>query len=138
MTKRVIVIISVIVNLILAAVFIITLTGAMEKLHFEYVEQDTIRPDSLRSYLDRENYGVVASLSHPIRGGAEVAEEYEDYYRLGEYADLMFLKEVFAKAGNEDTLAECEDRLAGIRKEMPDYGILFDKIDQSVEKAVME
>ena len=138
MTKKTIYRITIIVNIILAIVFAVTLMGAIDNLKFEYVEQETIGPDNLRSYLDRENYGVAASLSHSIRGGAEVAKEYEDYYRLGEYADILFLKEVFAKAGNTDTLAECEKRLAVIRKEMPDYGILFDKIDKSAEKAVME
>ena len=138
MTKKLIYRITLIVNIILAVVFVVTLISAVENLKFEYVEQDTIRPDSLSMYLDMENYGVVASLSHPIRGGAEVAEEYEDYYRLGEYADTLFLKEIFAKAGNEDTLAECEKRLAAIRNEMPDNGKLFDKMDQSAKKAVME
>ena len=138
MTKKTIYRITIIVNIILAIVFAVTLMGAIDNLKFEYVEQETIGPDNLRSYLDRENYGVAASLSHSIRGGAEVAKEYEDYYRLGEYADILFLKEVFAKAGNTDTLAECEKRLTVIRKEMPDYGILFDKIDKSAEKAVME
>ena len=136
--KKIIYFITIIANIILAMVFVWNLHEAKEALQFEYVEQETIRPDSLRSYLDRENYGVAASLSHPIRGGEEVAEGDKDYYMLGEYADLLFLKEVFAKAGNNDTLAACEDRLATIRKEMPDYGILFDKIDQSAANALAE
>ena len=138
MNKKVISIVMIIINLILAVVFICNLIGAGEKLNFEYVEEDTIRPDSLRMYLDMENYGTAASLSHPIRGGAEVASEDEDYFRLGEYADLLFLKEIFAASGNTDTLQSCEMRIAEIREEMPEYGIVFDKIDQSAEKAVRE
>ena len=53
---------------------------------------------------------------------------------LGEYADLLFLKEIFAEAGNTETLNSCEERLAQIRSEMSDYGSLFDKIDYSAEK----
>ena len=73
MTKKPVFFITVIVDVILAILFAITLIGAIENLKFEYSEQDTIRPDSLRSYLERENYGVAAQLSHPIRGGAEIA-----------------------------------------------------------------
>ena len=128
MTKKVIFILSIIINIILGIVLVCNLIGASENLKFEYVEEDTIRPDSLRMYLDMQNYGVAASLSHPIRGGAQI----------GEYADLLFLKAIFDKSGNTDTLKDCETRLAEIREEMPDYGILFDKIEQSAEQAIVE
>ena len=138
MTKKVIFILSIIINIILGIVLVCNLIGASENLKFEYVEEDTIRPDSLRMYLDMQNYGVAASLSPPIRGGAQIAAEDADYYRLGEYADLLFLKAIFDKSGNTDTLKDCETRLAEIREEMPDYGILFDKIEQSAEQAIVE
>ena len=138
MTKKVIFILSIIINIILGIVLVCNLIGASENLKFEYVEEDTIRPDSLRMYLDMQNYGVAASLSHPIRGGAQIAAEDADYYRLGEYADLLFLKAIFDKSGNTDTLKDCKTRLAEIREEMPDYGILFDKIEQSAEQAIVE
>ena len=134
--KKVVLGISIVVNVILAILFIIVAMGAVNKLKFVYVERDTIRPDSLRMYLERENYGIVASLSHPIRGGAEVAEEDLDYFLLGEYADLLFLKEVFAEAGNDATLQSCEQRLKEIRNEMPEYATLFDKIDWSAKNAI--
>ena len=136
MNKKILFGISLIVNIILAILFVVTASEAVGELQFNYVEEDTIRPDSLRSYLDRENYGVAASLSHPIRGGAEIAEEYLDYYRLGEYADLLFLKEIFAEAGNTGTVQSCEERLKEIRAAMPEYGSLFDKIELSEEKAI--
>ena len=84
MTKKVVFILSIIINIILGIVLVCNLIGASENLKFEYVEEDTIRPDSLRMYLDMQNYGVAASLSHPIRGGAQIAAEDADYYRLGE------------------------------------------------------
>ena len=136
--KKVILIISVIVNIILAIVFIIAAAEAVRELKFSYMEEGTIIPDSIRSNLERENYGVAASLSHPIRGGAEVDARDRDYYMLGEYADLLFLKEIFAEAGNTETLKNCEERLNEIRSEMPDYGSLFDKIDYSAKNAVLE
>ena len=138
MTKKTILRISIIINIILATVFVVSLPGAMGALVFEYVEQDTIRPDTLRKYLEWENYGTVAALSRPIRGGAEVSDTDADYYKLGEYAELLFLKEVYERAGNADSAKACEDRISEIRKEMPEYGSVLDKIELSVENAVKE
>jgi hypothetical protein len=138
MTKKTILRISIIINIILATVFVVSLPGAMGALVFEYVEQDTIRPDTLRKNLERENYGTVAALSRPIRGGAEVADTDADYYKLGEYAELLFLKEVYERAGNADSAKACEDRISAIRREMPEYGAVLDKIDLSVANAVKE
>ena len=136
MNKKTVFVISIIVNIILALVFVLAAAGAGNELEFNYVEEDTITPDTIRSNLERENYGVAASLSHPIRGGAVVADEYRDYYMLGEYADLLFLKEIFAEANNSQTVKSCEERLGKIRDEMPDYGSLFDKIDWSEQNAI--
>ena len=136
MSKKTIFGISVIVNIILACVLFAVSWKAKDELHFTYVEKDTIRPDSLRSYLERENYGVAASLSHPIRGGAEIADEYMDYYMLGEYADLLFLKEIFTEAGNTKTVKEFEERLLEIRAKMPDYASLFEKIELSARNCL--
>ena len=72
--------ISVAVNIILAIVFLAVGGKAVDELKFSYVEVDTITPDTIRSNLERENYGVAACLSHPIRGGAKVADEDLDYY----------------------------------------------------------
>ena len=138
MNKQTVFVISLAVNIILAFVLMFAVSGAIDELQFNFVEEDTIGPDSLRMYLDMENYGVAATLSHPIRGGAEIAEEYMDYYMLGEYADLLFLKEIFAEAGNTDMLTGCEKRLEEIRSAMPDYGSLFDKIDISAKNALPE
>ena len=138
MSKKVIFIVSIIANILLAIFLVVLLVDAGEKLKFEYVEQETISPDVLRRDLEREYYGQAASLSHSIRGGAEIAEEYKDYFLLGEYTDLLFLKEVFAKAGNTDTLTVFERRLSQIREEMRDYSSLLDKMEQSAAKAVIE
>ena len=138
MTKKTILRISIIINIILAIVFVVSLPGAMGELVYEYVEQDTTRPDTIRKYLEWENYGTVAALSRPIRGGAEVADTDADYYKLGEYAELLFLKEVYERAGNADSAEACEDRISEIRREMPEYGALLDKIDPSVANAVKE
>ena len=137
-TKEIIFGISVILNIILAIAFVVNLFGAIDELKFAYVEKDTMRPDSLRMYLEREEYGVVANLSHPIRGGFEPDEADLDYYLLGEYADLLFLKEIFAETGKTDTLQSCEARIAEIREQMPDYSPVFDKIDYSAEHAKPE
>lgn len=138
MIKKIIFGISIVVNVILAVVLVANIRDAKDELKFAYVEKDTIRPDSLRAYLDRENYGTAASLSHPIRGGAEVAEEYEDYYLLGEYADLLFLKEIFEGAGNADTVRSCEQRLKEISEKMPEYSAVFEKMLWSLNQALGE
>ena len=130
--------ISIVINIILAFFLAIAALHAADKLHFEYVVEETIRPDSIRSNLDRENYGSVAFLSRAIRGGAEVDPVYLEYYRLGEYTDLMFMKKIYEEAGNVQTLASCEERLSEIREEMPEYSVIFDKIDSGVRKAVIE
>ncbi|MBR6158897.1 MAG: hypothetical protein IKQ40_01250 [Lachnospiraceae bacterium] len=138
MNKKIVFGISVILNIILALVFVAAAAGAAEELKFNYVEDDTITPDNIRSNLERENYGVAAALSRPVRGGALVADGYTDYYMLGEYADLLFLKEIFTEAGNNDTARACEKRLDEIRDKMPDFGSLFDKIEWSAKRAIAE
>ncbi len=126
------------INIGLAIIFVSLIPGMIENLNFEYVEGKTLQPENLRSYLEWEKYGVVASLGRVSRGGAQPSEEYVEYYRLGEYADRLFMKEVFAASGNDDTAKEFEDRNTEIRAEMPEYDVIFDKIDQSVESAVKE
>ncbi len=136
MNKKVVFIISVIVNIILAIVLVVAVTGAAAALKFNYVEEDTLTPDIIRSNLERENYGVAAVFSHTVRGGEVVADEYKDYYMLGEYADMIFLKEIFVKAGNAQMADNCAKRIDEIRKEMPDYTGIFDKIDWSEKNAL--
>ena len=48
MTKKVILGISILINLVLAYFLIQGVIDAREELKFEYVEQETLRPDSLR------------------------------------------------------------------------------------------
>ncbi len=136
MNKKTVFVVSVIVNILLAIAFVVVAVGAAAELEFNYVEEDTITPDTIRSNLERENYGVCACLSRPIRGGAVVKDEYRDYYMLGEYADLLFLKEIYVKADNTKTVNSCDRRLEEIRNEMPDYGSIFDKIDWSATNAI--
>ena len=135
MSKKTVFIISIVLNIILALVFIAAAAGAAEELEFTDVEEGTITPDTISSNLERENYGVAAALSHPIRGGAVVADKYTDQYKLGEYADLLFLKEIFAESGNIQAVNECEEMLDEIRNGMPDYGSTFDKMEWSAVNA---
>ncbi len=137
MTKKVIFGISVAVNIILALVLVYLIPGTISELHFEYIEQETIRPDSVRKYLEWENYGTVAVLTRSIRGGATVASEDEDNYRVGEYAELRFLKEIYAEAGRTDALQTCEERMSVLRGELDGYGEVLDEIDKSVADAAV-
>ena len=53
---------------------------------------------------------------------------------IGEYADIIFLKNVYEKTGDTGTCDSMEKRAAEIRSELPDYAVIFDKIDHSIEK----
>ncbi len=138
MNKKIIFGISIVINIILVFVIVFLLTEAYHALQFEYVTHDSIAAETIREYLERENYGVAASLSHPIRGGAEVSDVDLDFYMLGEYADLLFLKEVFDKSGDSGTAGAFEDRISEIHSQMPDFDVIFDKIDYSIENAVYD
>ena len=65
MTKKIILIVSIIVNVLLGIALLLNTVGAIQELKFQYVEEETITPDSMRKYLEWENYGVVAA--HPWR-----------------------------------------------------------------------
>ncbi len=138
MSKKIILRISIVVNIILGIFFLMQFKDALEELKFNYEEIDSLHADSVRDYLDREDYGEAAKLARSIRGGKKVAQEDKDFYLLGEYTELLFLKEVFARAGNDKTKDEFEERCADIREKIPDYNAVFDKIDLSVKKAVKE
>ena len=138
MIKKIIFGVSVVVNIILLLAVLSYGLEVRQALDYIYVRKDAMAPESIRSYLERENYGVAAAQSHRIRGGAEIADEYMDYYMLGEYADLLFLKVIFEEAGNTETLEKCEERLEEIRTEMPAYGSLFDKMEISAKNAIPE
>lgn len=136
--KKIILIIATVLNIILAVVLVLTALAAADELKFTYVEEDTIAPDVISSNLERENYGVAAAFSHPIRGGAVVADKYKDLYTMGEYADLKFIKEIFVAADNTQMTDYCDKRLKEIRNEMSDHESDLDKIDWSVQHALLE
>ena len=138
MIKKVILAISIVINIVLAVILAVNIRGAADKLKFVYVDQDTLDPSSLRMYLDMENYGTAASISRPIRGGAKIEEVDKDYYLLGEYADVLFLKELFEETGNAATIDACDKRLKEIVEELPEYSAIFEKIRWSVDQALGE
>lgn len=137
MNKKIIFGISIVINVFLALIVIFLLSEAIHGLKYTYFGSSTAT-DSMYDYLEWENYGVAARAAHSVRGGAKVADVDLDYYRLGEYADLLFFKEIYEKSGNTDTLKACEDRMSEIRSEMPDYEVIFEKIDYSVENAIFD
>ncbi|MCR5702941.1 MAG: hypothetical protein K6G76_12475 [Lachnospiraceae bacterium] len=138
MNKKVFYPISIVVNILLVIAIVVLLKNAGHKMKFEYVDTERISQESMRTSFEKGCYGQAVLASYPVRGGAEIAKEYEEYYRLGEYTELKFFKEVYAKEGNADMLTSCDKRLSELREEMPDYATLFDKIDQSTDKAIRE
>ncbi len=136
MIKKIVFYLTIMINIFLGIALISCLFEAGEKLKFEYVEQDNIEPESIHDYISREYYGTAAKLSAGIRGGKTPKEEDEDYYRLGEYTDLLFQTEIMKKAGNEATAKKFEEQAAQIRADHPQYNQLFDKIDGSLAEAL--
>lgn len=129
--------ISAVINIILGICLITTIPEMLSELYEEYAEKDS--GSNYTGYLERENYGTMAHLvGRSNRVGAQVSEENKDYYRFGEYADLIFMKEVFEKAGNTDTAEAFEARISEIRREMPEQSDVLDKIDQSEKNALRE
>ena len=127
---------SVIINIILAIAIIALASDTYNKMQFSLVREKSMGPEVIMSGLDRENYGVVARFARPIRGEAEIYDKDKDLYMIGEYADVLFNKEIFENSGDTDSCKAMADRAARIRSEMPDYSVIFDKIDYSVEHAV--
>ncbi|MBO7515440.1 MAG: hypothetical protein J6T47_07455, partial [Lachnospiraceae bacterium] len=117
---------------------VINIMGAADELKFAYVERDTITPRDLQMYLDMENYGTAASLARSIRAGAEVEKEDADYYYLGEYAEVLFLKALFEESGNTASVNACEKRMKEIEENMPEYSGILEKIRWSVDQALGE
>lgn len=138
MNKKAILGILVGLDLLLAIVFAATLFQASEAMTWAFYEKKSIRPDDILSYMDRENYGVVAILARSGRVGEKVSAEDEDLYLLGEYADLLFWQKIQETEGNQTAASECTARLAEIRKSLGGYEVLFDKMDQSIVDAVRE
>ena len=138
MTKKILLAVSIVVNLVLAVFLVINIMGAADKLKFAYVERDTITPRDLRMYLDMQNYGTAASLARQIRIGAEVEKEDADYYYLGEYAEVLFLKALFEESGNTESVNACEKRMKEIEENMPEYSGILEKIRWSVDQALGE
>ena len=103
-----------------------------------FYEKKEMKPDSLLSYMNWENYGDVAIMSRFGRVGEKVKEEDEDLYLLGEYADLLFWKKIQEADGNHEAALEYAARQSEIRKMLAGYEVVFEKMDQSIENAVRE
>ena len=138
MNKKMIFTILLVVDVILAVVLIINLAGVSEELSRTYYGKDASTASSLLMYLDRENYGTVAVLARSYRVGAEVDEADEDLYRLGEYGELSFLERINAGSGEDELVRDYEKRRAEIRDAIPGYKAVLDKMDLSIDKAIME
>ncbi len=138
MSKKAITWVIVGIDVLLAFFFFHKLIEASEELVRAYYDRGELRASSILSYLDSENYGIAAVLARPGRVGNEANEEDEDLYLLGEYADLLYWEKLYAADGKEEAAKRCSDRRAEIRKLIAEYGAVLDKMDQSIEKAVVK
>lgn len=138
MNKKTVLKIFVVLDVILAIVFVITLFQASEKLTWAFYESKSIMPNSMLNYMDWENYGDVGVMSRSGRVGNKINAEDQDLYLLGEYADLLFWEKIQKADGNHETAAEYDARQKEIRKMLAGYEVVFDKMDQSIASAVRE
>ena len=138
MSKKVITWIIVGIDVLLAFFFFHELIEVSEKLVWTYYDRGELKASSILSYLDSENYGIAAVLARPGRVGDETNEADEDLYLLGEYADLLYWEKLYAADGKEEAAKRCSDRRAEIRELIAEYGTVMDKMDQSIEKAVVK
>lgn len=136
MSKKVILYILVVLDVLLGILFFVKLVGASKELAWAYYEREGIASEDILKYLDWESYGDVAVMSRSGRVGAEVKAEDQDLYLLGEYADMLFQEKTFESKGDTEAAKRCAGRRADIRATIPEYGIVLDKMDQCMENAI--
>ena len=135
MSKKIILGILIVFDIILGFVHLEKIGGAAEEIAWIY-ERESIGPSDVLKYLDWESYGDVASMTRAARTGDKVKDENRDLYLLGEYADMLFQEKIFSAKGDTDAAKRCAERCAYIRATIPGYAVVLDKMDWSIENAI--
>lgn len=138
MIKKVLFYVFLAVDIILGILFIKNIVGASRELVWVNSEKDSIQTSGVLEYLDWEDYGTAGVLARSYRVGAKVREDDENIYRLGEYADLLFLSRIHEEDPDDDTAGKIKDRMDSIRAKMSDYAPVFDEMDLSLENTLKE
>ena len=87
MIKKIIFGITILLNIILSVVLVFTIIRSENEITSNYDEDalTEVADSSVKTELERENFGYVGARTRPWRYGAQGQEGSEDYYKLGEY-----------------------------------------------------
>ena len=125
-----------ITDIILGIVFVSLLISTLSNLSKSEVVQKDATRDYILDYIEREDYGTAGIESRKMRLGEKIDEPMQEFYMVGSYADLMFWERIYAKSGSEAAAEDCRLRCEEIRNSLPEYGNVFEKIGDTLEKAV--
>ncbi|MBE5870698.1 MAG: hypothetical protein E7294_05515 [Lachnospiraceae bacterium] len=140
MNKKVIFRISVLLNGILAVVLVISMAHAMKEIDRNKENHSLWRMANIlmEDKVEEQAYGWLGAQTRPSRYGAKEYPNNRNYYRLGEYADLLFFREVYQAGGEKEQAADCGERINELKEELSGQSAVLDKIEQSVQKALKE
>ena len=125
-----------IIDIILGIVFISLLISTLSNLSKSQVIQNKGTSEYIIKYIEREDYGTAGIVSRAMRLGTEVDEPMQEFYMVGSYADLMFWEKIYAESGSDHTAEDCRKQYEEIKNTLPEYKKVFEKIDDTLEKAV--
>ena len=140
MIKKIIFGITILLNIILSVVLVFTIIRSVNEITSNYDEDalTEVADSSVKTELERENFGYVGARTRPWRYGAQGQEGSEDYYKLGEYTDRLFFREFYEAAGDRHSVEESDKRLEELRTDLSGYENILDKMDESVKKAIKD
>ena len=125
-----------IMDIVLGIAFVVLLLTTLSNIS----KSKFFRNEGTREYIlkeiEREDYGAAGIESRAMRRGANIDEPMQEFYMVGSYADLMFWERIYAESGSEAAAEECRLRCEEIRNSLPEYGNVFEKIDDRLETAV--
>ena len=134
MIKKVIFGITILLNLILLIVLVLTIMKAVNEatLSFDEDALTEVTDSTVKKELEYGNFGYVGAKTRPWRYGAQGQDGSEDLYKLGEYTDRLFFREFYEAAGDGHSAESSDRRLEELRNELSEYESILDKMDESV------
>lgn len=127
-----------ITDIILGIVFVSLLISTLSNISKSEVVRNDGTREYILKYIEREDYGTAGIESRKMRLGEKIDEPMQEFYKVGSYADLIFWEKIYAEGGSELTAEDCRKQYEEIRNTLPEYKNVFEKIDDTVEKAVIK
>ena len=125
-----------ITDIILGIVFISLLISTLSNISRSEVVQKDGTSEYILDHIEREDYGTAGIESRKMRLGEKIDEPMQEFYMVGSYADLMFWEKIYAESGSELTAEDLRKQYEEIKDTLPEYNNVFEKIDDTLEKAV--